>query len=451
MRESIFIAWGGNWTLAKIVGDKLEKLGFSTIVGGGMPDKLYVGSYILDQMKQCSHAVILSEPKQNSTSGIFSHNLMFEWGFLTAKLPSTNLHAFLIDTAHKDLPSDLAGFWSTTVRRNGRDNESVADEIVNVFLDEYNRIEPLSKLKMIHEYHRLMIIITNYSISPDCSVSQICNYILHSLNIAIYYNEFDSYYEKVQAILTDSKIIKAVIQVVEAIYMLYKKTFNMTTLLDTSSYVEIALMLNSDFDELCDDAELQSWCKIISKSHLSICNMLLAKNPSNDDDTRWAYYQKAIDISMDVLNEIESVAKYSKDDEKYCKLFVSYCTRDIAECYVQLGIEPKAIEFVNKTVTARQELFVYYKQIYPTDTTIINKLAQEYYFGLLLKIKYEKDVIQRDIIIKAIGSYFDTLDSQFKLNNLLLYEMRELYEALISKKPKSKLLILSEKIEKHLR
>ena len=86
--DNVFIAWSGNKELAK----ELAKIINSTnkvnaIVGGGQPKDMFVGEQVLNQIGKCDSAILLVENKD----GQISPNLMFEWGYIIAKMQSKHL------------------------------------------------------------------------------------------------------------------------------------------------------------------------------------------------------------------------------------------------------------------------------------------------------------------------------------------------------------------------
>lgn len=46
MKERVFIAWGGNQSLARLVCSGIDHSDYEGIVGGGAVEQLYVGSQV---------------------------------------------------------------------------------------------------------------------------------------------------------------------------------------------------------------------------------------------------------------------------------------------------------------------------------------------------------------------------------------------------------------------
>lgn len=74
-------------TLADLI---TSKTGDHTIVGGGQPKDMFIGAQVIEQINRCDSAILLIEDK----NGMISSNLMFEWGYIYAKYPVSNIHAF---------------------------------------------------------------------------------------------------------------------------------------------------------------------------------------------------------------------------------------------------------------------------------------------------------------------------------------------------------------------
>jgi hypothetical protein len=91
LEDLTFIAWGGNRNLALKLSENLTKLGFKNVVGG-FADKRqdadeHIANRVITQMRRCSRAIILAQgEKQQDGTFAFRPNLMFEWGYLLARL-----------------------------------------------------------------------------------------------------------------------------------------------------------------------------------------------------------------------------------------------------------------------------------------------------------------------------------------------------------------------------
>ena len=123
--STIFIGWSGNKSLAdKLAGLINGSTSHKAIVGGGVPKDMYVGAQVIGQINKCNSAILLVEDK--AEDGQISSNLMFEWGYIMAKMPPNNICTVLINKSQRDLPSDLLGIWVSEVafdRAEGDEDE----------------------------------------------------------------------------------------------------------------------------------------------------------------------------------------------------------------------------------------------------------------------------------------------------------------------------------------
>jgi len=117
-----------------MVSAQLTAFGFIGIVGGGTPTDTYIVTQIFSQINQCTRTIILVQNTHQELPGVFNNNLMFEWGYLTAKLGPRKLHIFLIGESTKSLPSDLSGVWASEIKNVDKTLDQIAQEVTVMFL-----------------------------------------------------------------------------------------------------------------------------------------------------------------------------------------------------------------------------------------------------------------------------------------------------------------------------
>lgn len=137
--ENTFIVWGQNYDTARALSAKLSEYGLHSTVGGDASfredNKNYLSSTIISQMNKASRAIILVEGKKDRKGNFeFRPNLMFEWGYLLARLPEGSTMVALIDTPRAAIPSDLQGIFSEEVPHN----LNTPDEQAAWIADTYN-------------------------------------------------------------------------------------------------------------------------------------------------------------------------------------------------------------------------------------------------------------------------------------------------------------------------
>jgi len=109
---------------------------------------MYIGVQVFSQIQQCTRAIILVENTRPDTTNPLSGNLMFEWGYLTAKMDPKKLHVFLLGESKKNLPSDFAGIWVNEINNTGAFVENTMREIVRLFVEAASR--PIDIYKIIN-------------------------------------------------------------------------------------------------------------------------------------------------------------------------------------------------------------------------------------------------------------------------------------------------------------
>ena len=139
--SKVFIAWSGNLETAKKLGEYISKrAGYEAIVGGNLHDlkSNYVGGTIIEQMKKCDQGILLI---QKNDASALSANLMFEWGYLLAKLNANKIHNYLINLEPNDsaLPSDLHGVWSYSLKTENLTEEEIVENLGNKFFNSQKK------------------------------------------------------------------------------------------------------------------------------------------------------------------------------------------------------------------------------------------------------------------------------------------------------------------------
>jgi len=200
--EVIFIAWGANKQLADAVADALRKQGYSPQVGGDLDlraEDSFLGNQITKQISQAPRAIILAQwpaegadrrrrnrPDIATVAAQFRPNLMYEFGYLTARLQPSCLHLFLIGIRRVDLPSDVLGIRAEEIPAQGI--PEMAAEIVRRFEAnvKYTSINPVNLfIDWSNWKHRIRRQITNQE-APEHWLGEA---LLHSIQPAFYMGE----------------------------------------------------------------------------------------------------------------------------------------------------------------------------------------------------------------------------------------------------------------------
>ena len=219
----VSVVWGGNRTLARAVGKKLEEHGFDAHVGGQETSRsVYDG--IIRELRRASWAIILVQwPTERALEQVagepasaihsdqkihanddcdhrFRPNLMFEWGFLDCRLRDPDrIQEFLIGISRKDLPTDLQGLRDVQ-EIELRSPGEMADTIVAHFLQSLRpvEVEPFDVLKDWQHWKKWVQRQRSGDEAPDNL--RLAKVLLHSIQPAFYLGELDSLSDLLKAI-----------------------------------------------------------------------------------------------------------------------------------------------------------------------------------------------------------------------------------------------------------
>lgn len=422
--ENVFIAWSGNRELAELVAARLRKNNLNPLIGGGLPRDMFVGSHVMSQMDSCNYAIILAQKKEEyQASAEFSDNVMFEWGYLIAKLSNRKVFVFLIDTSERDLPSDLVGSWIQPVSRKGRPDEEVADEIAAQFVVERpsaDKIEILSKWRLIKN------VLLGYNTQHRYTDFEIAQFVLYSVFSAFYCDDIDAYVGVCGGVETTSKSLNAILSLTRNKMQIYQCTANLARPLQVEDFFEITTMLQYRYEDAVEESDLKAWAKIIRIDALSLANALMASNSAGDE--RAFYHREAIRLGDEVLGLIDENVERQPNNLHFADLLRGLQYRNIAMAYEDLGEADAAKEYFGKSVEARESLYFFYKQSHAPDASLCNKMAQEYYLAQLERCAFEVDPLEKQRILMTVKKHLTAWEADFVRQKSLLQMVKDAYE-----------------------
>ncbi len=197
-KGTVLIVWGTpGHDLAREVQRRLKGEGFDAHIGGSTEDAtqrhLLIPEQVLGQLKGASRAIILAPPDPSRSSrGSGSppplrENVMFEWGFLVARLIPAYIHVFLIGIDDGCLPSDLKGAWVKEIPLGSQSR--MASQIVDHFRKEVREADakPLESFKDWHAWKaHIDAQISSQEPSDDL---RLAGMLLHSIQPSFYTGE----------------------------------------------------------------------------------------------------------------------------------------------------------------------------------------------------------------------------------------------------------------------
>ena len=182
--DNIFIGWSGNLSLAEqvaaLINNKSPK---KAIVGGGVPKDMFIGAQVLNQIDRSNYALLLVEDKDD---GQISHNLMFEWGYIAAKLSVNNICTILINKSSRELPSDLLGTWVFELNydRNNESEDQFANKIFDIVQRSFGESEEKNYFNLIDRWNQVFVRIQTTKVDND---QEMAEYLLLGSLAAYYY------------------------------------------------------------------------------------------------------------------------------------------------------------------------------------------------------------------------------------------------------------------------
>ncbi|MDR3232907.1 MAG: nucleotide-binding protein [Planctomycetaceae bacterium] len=386
--EKVFIAWGGNQNLAHAVGAELDKHGFSGIVGGGIPTDMYIGMQVFTQIQQCTRAILLVENTRPDAINPLSNNLMFEWGYLTAKMDPRKLHIFLLGESKNKLPSDLAGIWANEINSTGKTTEKITKEIVHQFVEATSRPIDINKMEVFSRWNDFKRNLDTYSNSPAYSEIECAHYLLHSIEVCYGYIEEDLFLVLVDKMKPSSTVLEFSLQVVKANIALFGESGGLTGKLALDTFSELKSIFESKFDFTNQDRNLHLWLKYFCSSRIGLLYTFIMRSEDFDKEYQSIYFQKAAECFNDSLQVLSEIGEIYPQEAVYVKLYEGYIHRDFHRIYSIIGDEKNAFQHITAAEKAHKMFYTYFKQHYPNDGYLIRHFGKEYYLDCSRSLKY---------------------------------------------------------------
>lgn len=427
MKERVFIAWGGNQSLARLVCSGIDHSDYEGIVGGGAVEQLYVGSQVFSQIKKATRAIILvksnmnNEGKQN-----LNDNLMFEWGYLVAKLPPEKIHVFLIDMNTRDLPSDLAGAWAQEIKTGGRAESEIASEIVGIFCDNSKNRRREDKLTVLHNYNVVKEYMLEHNTSPRCSDGDLAYYIFTCIEVAYYLMDEENFKSALYELQPSTNALDVIAMIAKANMTLFEKSRNLQSALTFDDFFELKTFFKPDFDISMQDEELDLWAKMYCTNRQGICHYLVAKSDDLADADKPFYIKKAIEYQLDAINQLEAILVRYPGNAEFAQLYLGYFYHDIFLCYQLLNDSEEAKKHIDIAVVPREKLFKAYKRRFPEDTVMNSRFSQEYYIALAEQLRFSNDPVEKKAITRTIESYLAKMEDQTQRQHSLIERLKAL-------------------------
>lgn len=367
MNETVFIAWGGNKELAEAVSELLRDKGYSVEVGGEIDPKskeFYLGSSILQQLDLASRAVIMAQrspretrqAKSQDSTTEFRPNLMFEWGYLIARIRPPYHHVFLIGIRREELPSNLQGLRGATEIEIA-DNETMAMAIAGKFLADVTQV-PVDPLRAFENWPEWITWIREQATEKEApDNTRLAAGLIHTIQPAFYLGEtqnFQSIVSEMRGARVSTSELQAARSLANAACEYYKLTFDprrKPELADVKAIQEALLVPPTEDYDTC---ELTAWIEVIRNDFLGLCYRRMAESTEGDSSCRM-YLERALNSFMKARESLNTLAVQANDP--ILKLWKGYVMRNLGRTHSELGQESDGQMELKEALIARQDSY----------------------------------------------------------------------------------------------
>ena len=400
--DNIFIGWSGNQSLANELGTEINRnKTFNAIVGGGTPTNMYIGAQVLDQIKDSDYALLLMEKK----NGAISANLMFEFGYILAKMPVNRIFLVLINMESTELASDIQGTWVFKTKKFDRSVTAESDFARELYADfvEFER-------------NRLLVGQSNYfdyidrweecfsDLKTDSRIStNDSEYIILGCLAADYYNDYQELYDVLHKVNYD-EAVSNIVYFAKAYISIFLDSGNMRYPLNDDQM----MTCREAFESLLErdrtlSPKLDRILDILVHDAYGLACMLYLRNEELDEDESEYFSVLCEDHCLQVFKLIDEYREeFGEDNKVLMNLFDAYICNDLAKFYQRRDDMDKHISFLERSVKSRKELFKSVQLLYPQNKFLIEKVEQEYNIALADQCRYMKDAVLKKMTVKKI-------------------------------------------------
>lgn len=459
--SKVFIAWSGTTDVAAHIKRKIDqRQGYECVIGGNLHEmnSIYVGGTIIDQMKKCDQAILLIQ--KNPRTGAISSNLMFEWGYLLAKLNANKIHNYFVDISLNDpaLPSDLHGVWAYAVSTEGRAPDDIAEELVTKFFDSQRNTLTENKMTLIINRDETRKKILSHLVLPICSNYEMAQYVLSYIYCSNIY--MDTRYEALNDMqsflgqLGDLEMQSDELVLASRLAVTSIRFFLDIRYVKDEQYIDFDKFYNhrEKFEDLLDRMEdlQESELKKLLIAHvydfLSYLYLLVVNSDEIDDDVmpddkKADYCYRLYAVSEKVLQLCTELEEASPSvNRQFCSLLRGYMYRDMfcalhcLERIEGLGIVPRSEDkdarlakihkCLDLSFKERKKLYDEYS-LKNVNSVFLNNIEMEYFLGLAELQLYEKDDLKRKNLKEKLVRYLDRADKTITEKQVFTEKIRQ--------------------------
>ena len=456
--SKIFVAWSGDTAVAKKLAAYIKRTNsaYDCIVGGNLQqlESIFVGGTIIDQMRQCDQAILLIQKHKNT--GRISANLMFEWGYLLAKLKANKIHNFLIDmnVTDNEIPSDLRGIWANEVKTEGLSDDEIAKKIGDIFFAHQRFGLEKDKMTTILDRYEARSIIRGHNASPVCTNYELAQYVLcYTYTANLFRNIVDEALKDMRALqgglsANARQCRELVCSVRYAVNTL--ETFKKIQYTGDEQFISRAdfYPLREEFEEIIaqaedlDDSEVKWLVLGLSYNLVSYLYLLYLNSPEIEREKVKTYCRRLINYSLDatgIFNDIEADETYGEGDKMLCILIRAYLYRNAYCGEERLEKEESAPDaertapyeerrarikdYLLKSFKERKTLYNAFSNTFE-NTILLKNIEMEYYLSMAECWLYEDDEREKSRMRDRLARYIERVARESESTKVFANKIR---------------------------
>lgn len=403
--ENIFIGWSGNKPLADMLAQIINcNSNKKAIVGGGSPKDMYIGAQVLNQINRSNFAVLLVEDKED---GQVSNNLMFEWGYIMAKLSIDNICTILINKSSRDLPSDLLGTWvfELTYDKTEQGQKELVDQIYEIIDKNFGTANNINYFDFIDGWKQIFVRVARETYDDD---QELCVHILMGCLAAYYYMDNASLRYMLNNV-SGSMIVNEVVNFSKSYIDLFLESANMTKPITQDMFFKLIQTYETVLNGKRDvSEELALLMEMLCYNAYGLACILFLRNEDLDNDTINFCLEKSKSCFMKYIELVDEFEKKNNKSECLILLLRSYLYNDLAHLYRDGYKEDDQYkEYLKISVEQRNKLHQTFKLTYPYNIFLATKLEQEYIIALSEQCNFMEDSFMKTMCKKTIVAKYE--------------------------------------------
>jgi hypothetical protein len=194
------------------------------------------------------------------------------------------------------------------------------------------------------------------------------------------------------------------------------------------TFSEQKSLFERNFDFSNQDKNLHLWFKYFSYGRLGLLYMFIVRDNEFDEEYKNTYFLKAKECFEETLKILNEIAENFPQETIYTKIYEGYVYRDLWRIYQSINDMEKACHYISAAAKSHEAFYLYYKQRYPNDGTLIKHFGKEYYLDCAERLKFIKDPIERKIAENTIRSFLEKLENDSGRQHIVLKQLRDAFE-----------------------